>query len=147
MRAGTYPGPLFQLKPNHMPTIKLTGFLTDVFPVETFPNFAKKVFWLKEPDTERYPNHWELELHQNEVTRINEFQIGDRLECEVEIRGRQFTNRRQEKSIDVSLKCVGIQLLNRIDTTKPSALGRFTGKKSVPQDGEKKIDPQGELPL
>lgn len=129
-----------------MPTIKLTGYLTDVFPVETHPNFAKKVFWLKEPDTERYPNHWELELHQNDVTHINRFEIGDKLECEVEVRGRQYIRRTNEKVISVSLKCIGIELLHRVDMSKASAIGRFKPTKKVPQDGEVKVDPQPKLP-
>lgn len=76
-------------------TSKLTGILTDVFPVETTPKFSKKVFWLKQPDTERYPQHWELELHTPDIDRLKGIKVGDRLECEVEIRGRKFKRRAQ----------------------------------------------------
>ena len=128
-----------------MSTIKLIGYLTDVFQVETFPNFAKRVFWLKEPDTERYPNHWELELHTHDINEIGKYEIGDRLECEVEVRGRKYINRRKEESIGLSLKCNGIKLLYRPDTKAAEAAGRFTPKKSVSKDDGHNKPP--ELPL
>lgn len=126
-------------------TVKLTGLLTDVFPPETTPSFSKRVFWLKEPDTERYPQHWQIELHQDDGKRITDFEIGDRLECEVEIRGKKYTNRSRSESIFISLKCVGIKLLGRIDPKETAAkLGKFTPKKTIEIDEN---DVQGKLPL
>lgn len=88
---------------------KIQGILTDVFPTETFPSgFAKRVFWLKQPDTERYPEHWELELHQRDVTQIDRHQVGDILEAEVEIRGKKWVKGGRQ-GIIVSLKCVGLR--------------------------------------
>lgn len=120
-------------------TIKLTGILTDVFPIETKPNFSKRVFWLKQPDTERYPQHWEIELHGEEMKRIMSVKIGDRLECEVEVKGRQYNKREGGKGIFTSLKCVGIQLLEKLEVTE----------KYKPKGHDKDVDnkPQPELPL
>jgi hypothetical protein len=70
---------------------KLIGILTDVFPVETFQSgFAKRIIWVKQPDTERYPEHWQMELHNSDVTQIDRFRPGDKLEVEVEIRGKKW---------------------------------------------------------
>lgn len=105
----------------HMPstTAKLTGVLTDVFPVETTANFSKRIFWLKEPDTERYPQHWEIELHGRDVEQIMKVKIGDKLEVEVEVRGRQYNSRQGGgKKIFTSLKCTGMTLLERLETSE-----------------------------
>lgn len=120
-----------------MPTIKLTGVITDIFPVETFPNFSKKVFWLKEPDTERYPQHWAIELHTIDIDRLKGMDIGDRLECEVEVRGRKY-KRGYEEAIAMSLRCVGIRMLAKLDAPG------FKSTKIKPVD---KPDNQQSLPL
>jgi hypothetical protein len=103
-------------------TTKLTGILTDVFPIETFQSgFAKRVFWLKEPDTERYPQHWQIELQQSDVSQIDQYKTGDTLEVEVEIRGKKWEIYGGKQGIVTSLKCVGILLKERLPamTSKP----------------------------
>lgn len=99
-----------------MPTIKLIGLVTDIFPPEFFTNFTKRVFWLEEPGTERYPQHWALELHNQDVDQIKNIKVGDRLECEVEIRGKKWKNKRNgEESIILALKCVGIRVIVKVE--------------------------------
>lgn len=121
---------------------KLQGILTDVFPVETTPKFSKKVFWIKQPDTERYPNHWELELHAPDIDRLKGIKLGDVLECEVEVRGRKFKRRAGGEGIFTTLKCLGIQVLDKLDAPG------FTAKKKPGRehDDDRKKE-QGELPL
>lgn len=121
---------------------KLTGILTDVFPVESTEKFSKKVFWLKQPDTERYPQHWELELHTADIDRLKGIKLGDRLECEVEIRGRKFKRRAGGEGIFTTLKCTGILILDKLEAPG------FTAKKKAGRehDDDRKQE-QGELPL
>src|SRR5687767_1949330 len=93
---------------------KLTGILTDIFHTETFPSgFAKRVFWIKQPDTERYPQQWQIELHQSDVTQIDRFKIGDTIEVEVEIRGKKW-DKGSSVGIVMSLKCLGIGLVKSL---------------------------------
>lgn len=118
-------------------TTKLRGILTDVFPVETTPNFSKKVFWLKQPDTERYPQHWEIELHGQDIDRLKGVKVGDVLECEVEIRGRKFKRRNGSgDGIFTTLKCVGMELLDKLEAPG------FTAKKKAGRehDDDRKHD-------
>lgn len=97
-----------------MITAKIKGILTDIFPPENFSNFAKRVFWLKEPDRERFPQHWEVELHNDDMKRLDQFKVGDHLEVEIELRGKKYTKRgTYSESIILSLKAIGIQLLAR----------------------------------
>lgn len=126
---------------------KLTGFLTDVFRTETpTPNFSKRVFWLKQPDTERNPQHWQIELHQQDVREIEKYQIGDTIECEVEVRGKKWTNKSREETIFLSLRCIGLRLIKRVDPAATKALlGKFTPKKSITIDEEVPKDQQGKL--
>lgn len=126
-----------------MATIKLIGILTDVFPVETTPTFSKKVFWIKQPATERYPNHWALELHQGETGRLKGFEIGDVLECEVEIRGKKWRKNNGEEVILTSLKCVGIELKKKIDVEP----GKFIPKEKPGRDTGHDKPAAPELPL
>lgn len=95
-------------------TAKLIGILTDVFPPDISHNFAKKVFWIKEPDTNRQPQHWALQLHNKDTDALKGINVGDVLECECEIRGKKFSDGRQEK-IFISLKCVGIRVLTKLE--------------------------------
>lgn len=95
-------------------TIKLQGILTDVFPSETFGTFTKRVFWLKEPDTLNNPQHYQLECHGEDIHRLDQYSIADRLECEVDIRGKKFDKGGRQFVIN-TMKCVGILLKERLD--------------------------------
>lgn len=75
-----------------MITAKLIGILTEKFPAEVKPNFTKRLFWVKEPDTERYPQQWEVELHNDDCRRLDDFNVGDPVEVDVEIKGRKYTS-------------------------------------------------------
>lgn len=129
-------------------TIKLTGILTDVFQVEVFPDFTKKVFWLKEPDSERYPQHWSIELHQQDTERLKGIQLGYRLECECEVRGKKYKKRNtNEESIFVTLKCVGIRVVDKL-ITEPGRLGTYKPRtKEGRESDDDRFQPQQELPL
>jgi hypothetical protein len=95
---------------------KLMGILTDIFPIETYPStsFVKRVFWIKQPDTERYPQQWEIQLHNSDVTQIERFKIGDTLEVEVEIRGKKWEKYPNKQGVAMSLKCLGIALISSL---------------------------------
>lgn len=95
-------------------TVKIQGLLSDVFPAETFGNFTKRVFWLKEPDTLSNPQHYQLEVHGEDVRRLDQFSIADKVECEVELRGKKFHKQGRDFVIN-TLKCVGILLKERLD--------------------------------
>lgn len=103
-------------------TAKLIGILTDVFPTETFPSgFAKRAFWLKQSDRERYPQQWEIELHGEDVVQIDRHEVGDVLEAEVEVRGKKWVKGGRQGVI-TSLKCVGLREVEKL-VKKPPAPG------------------------
>lgn len=127
------------------PTVKLTGILTDVFPVENFSNFSKRAFWVKQPDTEQYPQAWELELHTRDIDRLKGIFSGDVIECEVAIKGKKFTRKNGTgDGIINTLQCIGITVVARMDRNPP-------GYKAKEQPGRQpdnaRVDPQEELPF
>jgi RPA family protein len=90
---------------------KIIGFITDIFPVETKPNFAKQVLWIKQPDTERYPQHWQVEVHNSDIDRLRLFKKNQKVEAEVEIRGYKYKKPNGEEAIITSLKLVGMAVI------------------------------------
>lgn len=109
-----------------MSTVKLIGILTDVFPVQPITDyFSKKVFWVKQPGTERNPQHWEFELHNDDTGRLKGIEIGDIVEAEVEPRGKKYYTRDRQERILTTLKCVGLQVVKKLETTP----GKFIPKK------------------
>jgi uncharacterized protein DUF3127 len=106
-------------------TAKLTGEITDIFQPEPITaNFTKRVFWVKQPSTERYPQHWEIELHNQDVLQIDGYHVGQLVEVEVEVRGKQYTTRNQETKIMTSLKCLGLRRLPPAPQRTKVAAGR-----------------------
>ncbi len=92
-----------------MVKLNLTGTITDIFREEQVSDkLTKRTFWLIEPDRERYPQHWEIELHNDDCKRLKDFRIGQVVECEVELRGRLY-ERGIKKFIYNSLKCIGLK--------------------------------------
>ena len=127
------------------PTIKLTGILTDVFPVENFANFSKRAFWLKQPDTEQYPQHWELELHTRDIDRLKGIFSGSLIECEVAIRGRQYDKRGGGgKGVINNLQCIGITVVKAMERRPPGYIAKaHPGRES----DDKRHDPQEDIPF
>jgi len=102
-----------------MSTVNLIGIITDIFPAQNVtPQFVKRVFWVREPDTNPYPQHWEIEVLNEEIKRLQGFSVGDPVEAEVEVRGRQYT-RGGSKSIFNSLKCTGLRKLTSTKAASP----------------------------
>lgn len=123
-------------------TTTLTGILTDVFPVENFSNFSKRPFWMKQPDTEQYPQHWEIELHTKDIDRLKGVHIGDTITVEVAIRGKKFTRRNGGgEGVINTLQCIGVTVVQ--------AIGKPAGYVAKPQPGRQpdadRTDPQGKI--
>ena len=88
--------------------ITLKGTITDIFQEEVYGNFSKRIFWLKEPDKERYPNHYELQMQQNNCSTLDNFRCGDEVTCHVDIKGRRYSKNGKEGCIN-SLVCWKIE--------------------------------------
>ena len=43
-----------------------------------------------------YPQTIQLELHQDNVNKIDEFNVGDDITCSIDLRGRKWTNKEGE---------------------------------------------------
>lgn len=87
--------------------IKITGTITDIFPVQTFGNFEKRVAWVQEETTGRYPNQFEIEFQQNDVNTLDSFVPGDVVECKIDVRGKKWEKNGKSGVIN-TLKCFEI---------------------------------------
>lgn len=86
--------------------VELKGIITDIFPVGVVGanGFKKRVFWLKQDDTEKYPQHWQIELHQASITLLDKIIPGDKVTCSINIRGRYYKNNHKAGVIN-TLQC------------------------------------------
>ena len=72
-----------------MASVTLKGEIIAIFDSEIYGNFEKRVFWLQEQGPE-YPSTWNLECHQGDCNMLDNFQVGDQVECQVNVKGRLF---------------------------------------------------------
>lgn len=105
----------------------LSGIITNIFRAEIRGGFESRKFRLKQSDREKYPQHWELECQQNDCNLLDAFRIGDEVNCDVEIRGREWKKTStNEVFIFNTLKCVDISIYG--SATKPTpSLRQQTG--------------------
>lgn len=72
--------------------IIIIGYITDIFPSEIIgSSFEKRVFWLMEPGSDKYKNHYQLECHQGDCNLLDKFRAGELVECQTDLRGKKFT--------------------------------------------------------
>jgi hypothetical protein len=103
-----------------MPSIKITGVIKNIFPSEVYGNnFEKKVFYLKEPDTEKYPQTFSIELHQGDTNKLDSFSYGDVVTCHINIKGREWVKGERSGCIN-TLQCWKIELVNKQSETQPA---------------------------
>lgn len=129
--------------------IEIKGVITDIFDTETIRNFEKRIFWLAQTGVE-FPNDYQLECHQNDVNRLDDFNPGELVNCFVSVRGKAFNKKSNgEKIIINTLKCWKIE---RVGENKPTPSNRNQtggkGAKSVDQEHPKTIaDEDDSLPF
>lgn len=106
--------------------IEIKGTVVGIFPTETFGKFEKRTFWVKEPDTQKYPNQFQLEVQGQKIPILNDVSVGDQVTCSINLRGRHYEKNGKEGVIN-TLECW------KIETTAKA-------KKSVIEDAEEVND-------
>jgi len=68
----------------------ITGHITDIFQSEIFgQGFEVRKFWLMEPGSDKYKNHFEMQCQQGNCNLLDKFRAGDLVECSVDLSGRK----------------------------------------------------------
>ena len=88
--------------------IKIIGTIVNVLPTIERKSFKKRNFWLKD-DNEGYPNTYDLELWKDDVTMIDNYQIGDNVTCYVDLKGQLWKKSDGSESVSNTLKCWNIE--------------------------------------
>lgn len=98
----------------------LIGYVTDIFPAEQItPQFKKRILWLKEPDTEKYPEHWQVECTQDACSLLDKVKHGDFIRAHVNVRGKKYSKGGKD-SIFNTLVCWKIDKQEMNGSTKQS---------------------------
>jgi hypothetical protein len=90
-----------------MSFITLDGKITRMLPVETFPNFAKRIIWIEE-QVASYANIWMLEVWNKDVAMMDNYKEGDIVTAYIDIKGRYFKNNDNREGVINTLKCWNI---------------------------------------
>ena len=109
----------------------LSGIITDIFPVETFGNFEKRVFWLKETDAERFPEHYSVECHQGDVNILDNFKTGQHVKVQIDIRGKKWSKNGKD-SVFVTLKAWKIETADASNSSQPASAQASRNQNSAP---------------
>lgn len=78
-----------------------------------------------------YPQTIQLELHQDNVTKIDNFSIGDELTCDIDLRGRSWTNKEGEVMYFNTIVCWKIEGAVEV-TGQPTAEATDVDKDDLP---------------
>jgi hypothetical protein len=116
-----------------MANVTLRGTIVNIQDSEIVgTNFEKRVFWLQERDVE-YPSTWNLEMQQGDCNKLDAYQRGDHVECQVSIRGRAGQKRDGSGPYCINtLKCWKIALAGQAQQPAYSAPASAAAKVTPP---------------
>lgn len=111
-----------------MANVILTGIIKKINACEVKGSFEKRVFHLGE-EKDKYASVWSLEAHQGFCSALNNYNEGDKVECHVEIVGREWN----DKAFN-TLKCFRINALQKAEPTKSHAPVQYPSNITEPVD-------------
>jgi hypothetical protein len=109
----------------------ITGKVLDVFPVETYGKFSKRVVWVEEQNVQ-YPNTYSIEFSGRNISLVDNLVPGDMVTCQVDLRGRAYEKDGKKGCIN-SLSCWRVDRLSKGAKAAPSTRQQTGG---IPHQGE-----------
>jgi hypothetical protein len=88
-------------------------------PQQVSARFTKREFVLELADNPRYPQHVQFQLTGARCDAIDDFSIGDRIEVEFSLRGREWTSPRGEVKYFNSLEVSAIRPAGALPASRP----------------------------
>lgn len=88
-------------------TVRLTGKLKKIFPLENKAGFEKRIIWLEETKKD-FANTWQIEFWQADALMLGHYKEGDIVTCVIDIRGRTW-DRDGKNGVMNTLKCWNIE--------------------------------------
>jgi single-strand DNA-binding protein len=74
-------------------TIKLTGTITGILDTETKKDFSFRMLHMKIDEETNYPQPIEVQFAKDKTFVLDNYSIGDKVEVEVNIRGREYNGK------------------------------------------------------
>ena len=97
--------------------MNLTGKIYKVFETNVVSDNFKKREFVIETD-EKYPQKVIIELINDKVDFVNNLNVGDLVECSINVRGREWVNQQGETKFFNSLSCWSMKLMGDFDAKK-----------------------------
>jgi hypothetical protein len=88
-------------------TVIITGVIKEIFPVETYGNFSKRVIWVEETD-QQYPQTYPVEFHNARTCETDPYDLGSKVTCKCDLRGRKW-DKAGKTGVIMALSCWDIQ--------------------------------------
>jgi hypothetical protein len=95
--------------------MKLTGKIYKVFETNVVSDNFKKREFVIETD-EKYSQKVIIELINDKVDFVNNLNVGDLVECSINVRGREWVNKEGETKFFNSLSCWSMKLIGDSDS-------------------------------
>ena len=76
--------------------MQITGTIHKIFDTQEFTNFRKREFVVIIADNPQYPQYIKLEASKDRFELLNNFNIGDTISVEFNLRGREVVNQKGE---------------------------------------------------
>lgn len=121
-----------------MANITLRGVITMIGESQVFGNFEKRIFWIEEQNVQ-YPNSWQLECQQNDCNILDNFKIGQEVDCSINIRGRYWEKTEEGRSgVINTLRCWKITTIGQQQPQQPQGQYRQQQQSALEQYAEPK---------
>jgi hypothetical protein len=109
----------------------ITGKIIDIFPLETYGKFTKRVIWVEEQEVQ-YPNTYSIEFTGRNVPLVDSLVLGNMVKCQVDLRGRAYEKDGKKGCIN-SLSCWRVDRQGQSTRQAPSTRQQTGG---IPPQGE-----------
>ncbi|MCS7074213.1 MAG: DUF3127 domain-containing protein [Bacteroidia bacterium] len=115
----------------------LIGKIIEIFPeIEIKPGFTKREFVVEYTENPKYPQLIKFETIQERCSQLDLFNIGDEVEIQFNLKGREWINPKGEKVYFTSLEALRINAIRPVLPSTPSVSTSYTTMSNFPDDDE-----------
>jgi translation initiation factor IF-3 len=135
-----------------MEKITISGAVYHIGQIEQVSEKFKKREFVIQTTDEKFPQLISLQMTQDKVDLLNNLNIGDQIECNINLRGREWTDRNGVKKFFNTIEAWSIQLKNISNSFEQKTFAQLDKKDELPAPDQKRpltdlFDPNDEFPL
>jgi translation initiation factor IF-3 len=135
-----------------MEKITISGEVYHIGQTEQVSEKFKKREFVIQTKEEKFPQLISLQMTQDKVDLLDNLSIGDNVECNINLRGREWTDRNGVKKFFNTIEAWSIQLKNISNSFEQKTFAQLDKKDELPAPDQKRpltdlFDPNDEFPL